>query len=66
MKYTIEQKIRLKGMRSMIDLKMRIKREMGLYKKNFNIVGNYIVIASKLNRNKKWKKYSSPLFYKSV
>jgi hypothetical protein len=53
MKYTIEQKIRLKGMRSMIDLKMRIKREMGLYKKNFNIVGNYIVIASKLNRNKK-------------
>ena len=53
MKYTIEQKHRLKGVDSLMDLKIKIGKQMGIVQRNFNIVGDFVVIASKLNRYKK-------------
>ena len=53
MKYTLEQKHRLKGVDSLMDLKIKVGKEMGIAQRNFNIVGDFVVIASKLNRYKK-------------
>ena len=53
MKYTIEQKHRLKGLDSLMDLKIKVGKQMGIAQRNFNIVGDFVVIASKLNRRRK-------------
>jgi hypothetical protein len=51
MKYTIEQKERLKGMDCFMDLKIKIGKELGIAQRKFTFQGDYIVIQSKMNRN---------------
>ena len=52
MKYTIEQKRRLNGMDCFNHLKYEISKQYRLGQDRFTLQGDYIVIASKINRNR--------------
>jgi hypothetical protein len=56
MKYTIEQKKRLNGMDCYMDLKIKVAKEFGIAQRNFTFQGDYIVIQSKMNRNRHLRK----------
>lgn len=56
MKYTVEQKARLRGMNNFMELKIKIGKELGIAQRNFIIVGDFVVIESKMNKNRYLRK----------